>query len=208
MKIISANAFLVAALSLFAVLQVQAAAPRDQGGEALRKAQYMLQKLSAEKNALEQDRLRLEEELKQMRSKLAEAQGKLDESEKSRSSTRAHNIALTNRMQAYSEQLAELQTTHRRMLADARADIELLRSAVQERDRWIADCQAKNEAMYQANSELLAAYRDKGVWDALAQREPVTGIASVEVERMEQEYRFRLEDLRTVEFESAGPATP
>ena len=103
---------------------------------------------------------------------------------------------------ADSARIAELQETYRKEIGVARGDIGLLRNAVQERDTWIADCQSKNEGLYKANGELLDAYRDKGAFAALVQREPVTGIASVKVENAVQEYRFRLEDLRTVKFEA------
>lgn len=178
------------------------AAQREQGGnDALRKAQYMLQKLSAEKTALEQENLRLAEELKKVQGELDGTRGKLDKTEQAYGQAQARNAALTDRVRADSQRISELQAAYRKEMGDARADIRLLHSAVKERDSWIADCSTKNEALYQANSELLAAYRDKDAWDVLKQREPLTGIASVQVENAVQEYQFRLEDLRTVKFE-------
>lgn len=200
--------------ALLCAANAVAAAPRTDGGDAaLRQAQAQMQRLASERSALQKENGELAAKLaeleKRVRELEAESQrrsGELGRMQNANAQLRARVERDSDRYRDLSERAGELGAT----LRDARADIELLRNAVQERDRWIADCQAKNEAMYQANSELLAAYRDKGAWDALAQREPLTGIASVEVERMEQEYRFRLEDLRTVGFESAaaGPATP
>lgn len=184
------------------------AAQREQGGnDALRKAQYMLQKLSAEKTTLEQENLRIAEELKQVRGELDGTRGKLDKTEQAHGQAQERNAALTDRVRADSQRIGELQATYRKDIGDARADIHLLHNAVKERDGWIAACNTKNEAMYKTNSELLAAYRDKGAWAALKQQEPLTGIASVQVENAVQEYQFRLEDLRTVEFkpETASP---
>ena len=195
------GSLLLAAGMLIGAFSAQAAQREQGGGDALRKAQYMLQKLSSEKTALEQENLRLAEELKQAQGELDGTRSKLDKTEQAHGQAQERNAALTDRVRADSQRIGELQVTYRQEIGDARADIQLLHSAVKERDSWIADCNSKNEAMYKANSELLAAYRDKDAWDALKQSDPVTGIASVTVENAVQEYQFRLEDLRTVKFE-------
>lgn len=184
------------------------AAPRgDAGNHALRKAQYLLQKLSTEKTALEQENQRLAGELEKAQGELASTRRKLDQTAQAHSQAQQRSAALTDRVRADSARISELQETYRREMGDARADIGLLRSAVEERNAWITECQAKNEDLYEANSELLTAYRDKSAWDALKQSDPLTGIASVKLEHTVQEYQFRLEDLRTVEFKP-GPVAP
>lgn len=180
---------------------VAQAAPRGDGGDdALRKAQFLLQKLSAEKATLEQENRRLAEELNQVQADLAATQGSLHKTEQAHNAAQQRNEALTQRVRDDSGRIRDLQDTHRKEIGDARADIQLLQNAVRERDQWITTCQARNDGLYQANAELLAAYRDKGAWEALKQREPVTGFGSVQVENAVQEYTFRLEDLRTVKF--------
>lgn len=194
------STILLAVLALPCAFAVHAATPREQGGgEALRKMQYMMQKLSSEKTALEQENLRLTEELKKSQSELDATRLK---TEQARVSMQARNETLLERVRSDSESITELRAVHRKELGDARADIQLLHNAVQERETWINDCQAKNGALYKVNSELLDHYRKKSVWSALKQREPVTGIGSVRVENVVQDYQFRLEDLRTVKFES------
>ena len=197
------SAILLAVLALPCTLPVHAATPREQGGgEALRKMQYMMQKLSTEKSALEQENLRLAEELKKAQSELETARSKHDKTEQARVSVQVRNEALLERVRSDSERITDLRAVHGKELGDARADIQLLNKAVQERETWINDCQAKNDNLYKVNAELLDHYRKKGVWSALKQGEPVTGIGSVRVENVVQDYQFRLEDLRTVKFES------
>lgn len=201
------DALLLSAMLLVSVSA--AAAPREEGGsDALRKAQYLLQKLSTEKAALQTETLRLAEELKKAQFELESTQGSLEKTEQAQEAAQQRNAALTERVQQDSERLRDLQETYRKEMGDARADIQLLQNAVRERDQWITDCQAKNDGLFQANSELLAAYRDKGAWDALKQSEPVTGFGSVKVENAVQEYRFKLEDLRTVKFEPTVDVQP
>ncbi|MBI5462539.1 MAG: hypothetical protein HY941_10175 [Gammaproteobacteria bacterium] len=198
---------------LLGAVTVQAT-PRSGGGDtAARQAQAMIQKMAAENNALQKQNGELTAKLAELETQIKslEAEGKrrggeLDQAQRSNEDLRA-------RVERDSERYKELSARHGQTtdtLRDAKADIQLLHGAVQERDHWIADCRDKNEAMYKTNNELLAAYRDKSAWDALKQREPLTGIALVEVENAVQEYQFRLEDLRTVQFESTADehATP
>jgi chromosome segregation ATPase len=196
--------FLASMLVLMTLVPVQAAAPRDQGGgDALRKAQQMLQSLATEKSRLEAENLRLAEELKKSQSELESTRGSLGKVEQAHGSATQRNAALVERVRVDSDRIADLQNRYRSELGDAQADIRLLHAAVEERDRWIGECQAKNDGLYEANVELLDAYRNKGPLAALGQREPVTGLASVKVENVVQEFQFRLEDLRTVKYEPA-----
>lgn len=205
MNIKLTRTILLGCLVCAAPLALQAAAPREGGGdEALRKAQYMLQKLAGEKAALEKENLRLAEELKGAQAQLDKTGQSLNKLEKGLDQAQQRNASLVERVRSDHEQMTELQVKYRNEIGDARADIQLLSNAVAEREAWIADCRAKNEGMYQANLDLLNAYEDKSAWDALKQGEGITGIAKVEVETLLQDYQFRLDDLRTVKFESTS----
>ncbi len=52
--------------------------------------------------------------------------------------------------------------------------------------RELQDAEKKNLALYQLNQNLLQKYKQKSVWDALRQREPLTGLNSVSVENQIQ----------------------
>lgn len=186
------------------------AAPRSEGGDpALRQAQAQMQKLAAERTALQKQNgeltakvADLEQRIKVLETEAKQRGGELSQAQNANEQLRAR----VERDSARYKDLSERNSKTNATLRDAQADIQLLHNAVQERDRWIADCQAKNDALFKANTELLAAYRDKGAWDALRQHEPVTGLGSIKVENAVQEYRFRLEDLRTVKFEPENGA--
>ena len=188
------------------------AEPRSGGDTAARQAQAMMQKMAAEKTALQKQNGELTTKVAELETRIKALESETKQRGSELDAAQRNNEGLRARVERDSERYKELSTRHGQTtdtLHDAKADIQLLHSAVQERDHWIADCRTKNEAMYQANSELLAAYRNKDAWDALKHSEPMTGIASVQVENAVQEYQFRLEDLRTVEFrpESALPET-
>ena len=46
--------------------------------------------------------------------------------------------------------------------------------------------------LYETGLEVLDKYKNKGIWDAFMQQEPVTGLNEVEVENIIEEYRHRL----------------
>jgi chromosome segregation ATPase len=191
---------LIVALASSCSSGARADTPRDGGDQALRQAQYLLKKLAGEKEALEKENLRLSEELKKVQEELAGTSKQLSASEERKAQEQQRNVALVERVRGDSERLSNLQSSYRKEIGEARADIKLLKNAVLERESWISDCRAKNEGLYKTNGELLQAYKNKSAWDVLSQHEPVTGIASVKMENFVQEYQFRLEDLHTVRF--------
>ncbi len=192
---------------LLLVLSCTAAAEtarRDDGDNALRKAQYMLRQLSQEKTDLQATNAKLEGDLQVLQKQFDELQAKLDKTEQHLDKSRDSNEQLVGRIRRDNERLTDLMEKQRDTLAilqAAKQDNQLLVNAVQERDGWIQVCRGRNEGMYQANLELLDRYQHKGVLDAVRQKEPLTGIPTVQLENEVQEYRFRLEDLQVSRFE-------
>ncbi len=197
------NIIAVFTLALLLPFQsLSAAAPRDQAaGDALRRAQQMLQTLAKEKSELESENIKISRELESTREELTAALGQIDKTEKNVAAARNRNEALVERIRTDSELHADMREQFRAKLDDAQADIKLLLAAVEERTHWIGECQAKNDQLQQVNVELLEAYKGKTAWDSVKQREPVTGLAAVKIENQIQEYEFRLEDLRTIKFD-------
>ena len=61
----------------------------------------------------------------------------------------------------------------------------------------VAGCEAKNLTLYQYSMDLLKAYRNKGVWASLEQKDPVLGLKDVDVQNVVQEYRVKLSAQKT-----------
>lgn len=80
----------------------------------------------------------------------------------------------------------------RRTLAERDAQIQHLSAQIDRTEVQRSACEAKNARLFEHAEVLLQRYRDKGVMDALAQREPVFGFKEVEVENTVQEYRDKL----------------
>jgi chromosome segregation ATPase len=186
-----------------------AATPRDGGDQADRRTQFMLRQLTAEKTALQQENADLHAQVQAQAARIAELEKDTERQMAALDKADERIESMTRRIREDLERyktLSERYTDTSGTLRDARTDIELLINAVGERDAWIDDCRAKNQDMFDANQALLNAYRDKGALAALMQNEPATGLGLVRVENAVQEYRYRLEDLRTAPF--AGEAAP
>jgi uncharacterized protein RhaS with RHS repeats len=70
-------------------------------------------------------------------------------------------------------------------LAQIKQGLELSKSAN-------ALCEEKNLKIYGYAQEVLQAYRKKGVWASLSQKDPVLGLKEVDVENVVQEYRLKM----------------
>jgi chromosome segregation ATPase len=161
--------------------------------EALHQSQAENADLAAQKSAVE----------KQADEKLKAAAAELDSSRKASKSAQA---ALHGQLDAAAAAQAELT----RKLAEANQQIaaqtsqqqaaaEQLKRTQQELDASKASnlsCETKNTQLYQYSRELMTRYQQKGVWAALAQKEPVTGIKEVGIENVLQEYQQKLDTQR------------
>ena len=67
------------------------------------------------------------------------------------------------------------------------------------------DCATRNRELVDLGLELLDAYRNKGVWSALAEREPLTGLARVKLENAAQDYAGKIADRSLPPEPDAGP---
>jgi predicted nuclease with TOPRIM domain len=184
----------LAMLSTPASAQQKKAVADPSVAQALRKAQGALQQLSEQNAQLSDEVTRLRAQLEALAPKakqLEKAERELSQQAVAATDLRDQYRALVERTHRDAARIAELQEAGTRL----NSDNGLLKNAVVEREQWIGDCSKKNSELRQLNGELLEKYRNKGLWQALKNAEPVTGIAAVSQEREEQAYRFRLEDL-------------
>lgn len=77
-----------------------------------------------------------------------------------------------------------------------KADRDKLVAEVVLLKRKLADREAKNRELYKLSNEILARYEKFGLGDALAAREPFTGITRVKLENLVQDYSDKIADQR------------
>lgn len=206
--------FAVAIFTLSMLLSIGAAgaeARRDAAGsgDAVRKAQYMLRKLSQEKASLQQENARLSAEIKELETQAKKLEKKLESTAKQLERANASNDKLVERVKNDREKITDLIGRYRetvRRLRVEQANVIHLTNAVQERNQWIDTCKANNGSLYEINMELVDRYRNKGLWQALRQAEPLTGIGEVQLEVIAEDYVYKIEDLQVANFETEEEA--
>lgn len=195
-------------LALPLLMTATVASAQDAGQQkALAKAQFMLRQVNAEKATLQQQVTDLQKQVdtltKQLAAATTTASARQDSLAKQMSSSeskwRGANDKLTG----------DLQSTQEKLKASAQQSAHL-QQQLQVQTENFKLCHANNHKLYDINRELLAKYQDKGAMDALLQREPFTGVSSVEVENLVQDTQYRLDDLKLPQvgdFDAAAAQT-
>lgn len=167
--------------------------------------QQMVNDITAERDALAAQNARLTEELaaekKSGEKQLDELRKKLSGSEGTLDKYKENDTALRERLAQDRARMQELVDKFRETAQNLR-QVEMERSELNSqlagRQEDLRQCTRKNLDLYQANLDLLDRYQSKGVWDAMMQREPVTGLQRVEVENRIEEYRRKLDQMQVV----------
>lgn len=162
------------------VLSGAARAEQEVDPKALAKAQHMLRQMSTEREALQSENARLKADLDALKAKKTSTDGALSKSR---------------------ETLRDVQDNLDRTLAEKQQTEEL----ATRRERQLEQCTIKNTKLYELNGELLQRYANKGVMDAVARREPFTGLKKVEMENLLQDLQDKL-DAQRVMTEQVAPS--
>ena len=191
------------ALLLIAVQGFAAAADTDvrasREREMLKRTQEALRQSQAQNAELVAQQATAE---KQADEKLKAA---ADQLESTRKTSRSAQAALQAQLQSAASKQTELTT----LLADANRQLSAIAAKQQDTagqlrrtqeqlkasEASTTACEAKNLKLYQYSQELMTRYQQKGVWAALAQKEP-TGIKEVGLENLMQEYQQKLDSQR------------
>ncbi|MGZ8219372.1 hypothetical protein [Methylomagnum sp.] len=186
--------------------------------QVLRKAQGVVRQLTQEKAALEAEKTALLGEKASLEAKvkaleesvkrLEPLQGEVERYKASVESLQGAKTGLETQVSQGREQAQNLLKKQRDIIAKAkeiRADNVLLVEAVKEREQWIGQCGKHNQDLQGTNRELLEKYKEKSFWDELLDAEPLTGIGKVKTETAAEEYRYRLQHLKTTPYQAQAP---
>jgi predicted nucleic acid-binding Zn-ribbon protein len=179
----------------------------DKEREAMRRVQIMQQQFSDEKAALQQSNDSLTQQVDTLTKQTDSIKQGTAQSERQRAAlarelgaarsaqaaTRAEVVALQDKLKQLEAAQAALVAQHKQEAAQDQKQIALAQQAVAQRGQALGVCEQKNLKLYQLNRDILTQYRNKGVLGALTQAEPLTGIESVRMENILQEYRDKLD---------------
>lgn len=153
--------------------------------------QQVLRQLGLEKQQLTDQVATLQKQNAEAKTTNSKLEAKVKSLEQRVDKTSRANDAAVERIDLFNERLKE-------SLAKLRETLMELRKAeatLSDQKAQVTACMRMNVQLYDAGKDLLTKYEQKGVWDALAQREPITGLKQVEVENLIEDYRYKIEGL-------------
>ena len=172
----------------------------------------MLQRKYAEEKAqvamLQRSKLALEGKLRQSQQELTAAQ---EEKEALVSELATVEEKFSRKIEKYEKKLARLKENRdkykaklaetvaivkerNKMIRTLTAEKEELTINLQETTSSLKRCVKHNARLSQLAEELVNAYENKGIGDSLLHAEPITQLEKVEVEKLVQEYRDRIDN--------------
>jgi chromosome segregation ATPase len=193
--------------------------------QVLRKAQGVVRQLTEEKAALETQKAALETEkttLVSEKEALLKSKAELEGRVKKLEDTLKPLPAELQRCKAGVLSLQKAKTDLEARLAQARAreeqafqkqqaivakardiqgDNALLLAAVKEREQWITTCGHRNQELVKVLREAVTKYKEKSFWEAVEEAEPFTGIGRIKTENAAEEFRYKIEHLKTTPFQ-------
>ena len=135
----------------------------------------------SDRDALAEDKKDLERQLDAANTQIDDLGTRLDVSEVKRERAYERIELLTEKLREHVDVLKRTVVQRNRLEVD-------LEDTTAARD----DCEFKNRKLYEANVEMTRLYEAKGTDDALAQREPFTGLKQAEIENLLEEYRRKI----------------
>jgi chromosome segregation ATPase len=205
----------VGAALLFSLAGVTFAADSDSRAsrerEMLRRAQEALRQSQADNSELVKGKSEAEQKLKAAAQELETARNSSKAGQASLrnqlQTSAAAQAELTRKLEEAEHQIAALTTQQRAtagQLASRESELKQAKQDIEKSKAEGASCEAKNLQLYEYSQDLLGRYQKKGVWAALSQKEPVTGLKEVSVENVVQEYRDKLNSQK---IETTQPAS-
>jgi chromosome segregation ATPase len=79
-----------------------------------------------------------------------------------------------------------------RQIAARESELARVNQGLEQSRAANGSCESKNLKLYGYAQEVLQAYKNKGVWASLSQKDPVIGLKEVDVENVVQEYRQKM----------------
>lgn len=179
-----------AAMFMASAMMADTARAADAADQKVERMQRMLRQVSQERDSLQAENTRLKSEIEELNRKHT---GIKKNSDTALAKSRESNAALSTELQRTEQNLRQIQT-----------DKDLLQETVVGQAQQLETCESHNVKLLQVNRNLLGQYENKGFFDSLMQREPITGLKGVELENIVQDYQDRLDRLV---FRKTGTAT-
>lgn len=159
--------------------------------KGLAKAQYMLRQSNAEK-------AQIQKALEQQKTEANAVQQELDLTSSSLKKAEAKIARLQKNIALWEQEFEALKMKNRELRINLAKsvkanDFKVTQLELQTKNFGL--CEAQNKKLVDLGHQLLGAYQNKTVGDALKQNDPFFGLKQVEIENLIQDYQHSIEDL-------------
>lgn len=172
------------------------------GAGAAAQVQAAVQQLTAERDRLQRENDELQKKLdeasaqeKKLKKEMSSAKSKTESTQTALAKYQETDVKLREYIEKQNEKIQQIVDKYKELVQNLRAvEAEksqlstLLKTKTADYDR----CAEKNNQLYTMGTEVLDLYENKGMWDSLWQKEPVTKLKKVEMENLVSEYRYRM----------------
>jgi len=196
------NALVAGLITTFIAFGVFAQQPGPE--QALARAQGLLRQVSAQKQELEIANARMIAEIAELETRLKGYENKLKASQLDLASQERATVRGTAKLERAEERVGRLTDRLRETFGQLRESNGTLRQTEVEKNELefnlsetqsgLDDSERKNLRLYGIIEELIEAYRKKGMFAALLQNDPLTGLKDVQIQNLLQGYRIKSQD--------------
>lgn len=171
------------------------------------KLQALVKSLTGERDAAQADAAKLSQEIDRLKKEKLAAQAAKDELSGALAAQRSAAGDVKQRLDRSQAALQDWQDKHRQLSqtqADLTKQLNVSRGKQQDVEQHLQECARRNVKLYQAASELLERYQNRGTLTALVGDEPLLQFDKVEMESLVQDYqdKFDAEKLNSDESQS------
>lgn len=164
--------------------------------EAL-KAQVSQQSAKPAAPALAKADEKLKQRVSQLEQTVDQLNGQLAQVKQQSASLKASADQLPATQQLLRQSQAEksqLETACRTQLSAQQEKSAQMETQLQALSQQLASSEQKNQSLVKISQELVTRYKQKGVFSALRDQEPLTGLSRVKLEALAQEYESKIRD--------------
>lgn len=167
--------------------------------QAMRNMTTRLRAAETERNNLQTAKEQSDQELKTLTEKLAALTKQAEADSKALTAAKSQLTERETENAQLQDSVQKLQVTQTQAVEIAKkseGERARLNGQVVELKRKVADLETKNLTLFKIGNEILKRYERFGLGDALAAKEPFTGITKVKLENLVQDYQDKLADQR------------
>jgi chromosome segregation ATPase len=180
---------LVLAFAIFVAIPISpvcAQSLEDRLRDQLRSTLNELHQAQDQQTALQAEKTGAEQERDALKAQLAAARSQLAHAGQGAANSHALEVEITRYKDAYAQAAGNAQ--------QAQADHDQLQSGLADAQKQLGLCEDKNTALLKLGHEILAAYENFDVVDAVGANEPFIGVKRVELQNIAQGFGDRLHD--------------